>query len=75
MKKKWFELIFSLLVAFAMSFVMSMFITLSRIGFVDGWCFLWFKAFISAFSIGIPTALLVVPLLRKLLERLIKIKE
>lgn len=75
MKKKWFEIIFSLLVAFVMSLVMSLFMTLSRIGFTNDWYFLWFKAFISAFSVGIPTALILIPLLRKTLERLIVVKD
>ncbi len=51
-----------------MSFIMSMVITFLNLGLVDNFLLLWMRAWLSAFLIGFPTILLVLPIARHIVE-------
>ncbi len=71
--KKYYSIVFAFLMASIMSFLMSGVITFINLGitptFVDDWMF---KAFPSAFIIAFPIALFVVPVVRRVVDRLTK---
>ncbi|NNK97118.1 MAG: DUF2798 domain-containing protein [Desulfobacterales bacterium] len=46
--------------------------TFFNLGIVDHFVILWFKAFIRAFAIAFPCVLLLVPLVRKIVGKLVK---
>jgi hypothetical protein len=71
--KKYFHVIFAFLMALMMSFLMSGFITLVNIGFVEDFFARWLMhAFPIAFAIAFPVALFVVPVVRKLVGKIVK---
>ena len=55
-----------------MSFLMSGVITFINLGFVDHFVMLWFKAFIRAFLVAFPCVLLLVPVVRKIVGKLVE---
>lgn len=53
-----------------MSCLMSLVVTLRHVGFVTEVWALWMEAFPVAFAVAFPTALVVLPIARRLIERL-----
>ncbi|MDX1594161.1 MAG: DUF2798 domain-containing protein [Gammaproteobacteria bacterium] len=52
-----------------MSFLMSLVVTLRNVGFVEAAWGLWFEAFPVAFAIAFPMVLVVLPIARRLVDR------
>ena len=70
--KKYEMLLFSFLMSTFMSGLMSLIISFTNLGFVDGFVLKWLNAYWQAFVIAFPTIFLVVPYVRKCTQFLIK---
>ncbi len=68
--KKYATLVFVFLVALTMSFLMSFALTAINLGFKAEFVGHWLRAFSFAFPVAFVTALLVVPPLRKLVNKI-----
>jgi hypothetical protein len=63
-------LLFALLMSLGMAFIMSAILTLVNVGPVADFPARWMRAFVVGFAAAFPTALAVVPLVRRAVERL-----
>ncbi|OHD17309.1 MAG: hypothetical protein A2086_04715 [Spirochaetes bacterium GWD1_27_9] len=70
-KRKYFNLVFSILLAFFMSFIMSFVLTLINTGFIGNFFLRWGRSFIVAIACSFPVSLIIVPIIRKFLEKII----
>ena len=70
--KKYEFLIFSFLMSSFMTFIMSGVVSYINMGLVDGFLKLWSTAYVNSFVVAFPSVILVVPLVRKLVVKLIK---
>lgn len=66
-----FQVIFSLVMGAMMVFLMTFVITLVNVGWVDGFLFLWAKAFVIAYVVAVPLIYFIAPLARKMTARLL----
>lgn len=57
--------------SFFMTILMSFVVTFINIGWIDGFFVLWGNAFIRAYVVAFPAVLTVVPLVRKLVKKLV----
>ena len=64
---------FSFFMALLMSCVMSMVITLTNLGVVEGLFVIWLKAWGSAFIVSFPTIVMISPLVKRLVALVIKV--
>lgn len=71
---KIFGLIFSVAVGFVMALAMSFFMLLVNVGLVEGFFFIWVKSFLIGFSISLPIAVILIPLIKKGLEKVLEIE-
>ena len=69
---KYYSLIFATLMSLGMSFTMSLTMTLLNLGLVPTFFEKWARAFIIGFSVGLPTSLVVIPLVRRITQRITK---
>lgn len=68
--KKYYNVVFAVLMASMMSGIMSAFVTYRNVGMVPNFLSLWWNAWFWAFCIGVPIALFVVPLVRKFVDKI-----
>jgi len=69
---KRFELpVFAFFMSTLMSCLMSGVITFLNLGMVEGFFTLWMSAFAKAFLVAYPSILLVVPVVRRIVSRLV----
>lgn len=61
-------ILFALLVSISMSAVMSFGIILLRLGWQEGFFRIWFNDFLVGCCLAIPTAFILVPLIKKLID-------
>lgn len=69
--QKKFHLAFSMIMGLLMISLMTFVITAVNVGFVDDFLFLWSKAFIVAYAVGVPVIFFLAPVARKLTGRLL----
>lgn len=55
-----------------MTFIMSGVVSYINMGLVDGFLKIWSVAFINAFIVAFPSVMIVVPVVRKLVAKLVK---
>jgi len=53
-----------------MSFVMSMVLTIINLGFVPDFLAKWLRALLIGFAVGFPTSLVIIPLVRRIVNKL-----
>ena len=70
-KRKYYGLLFAFFVSIIMSIIMSLVLTLINVGWQPHFFMIWLKAFGISFAVALPISLIIVPLIRKLLERII----
>jgi hypothetical protein len=71
LNKKFEPYIFTIIMAFGMSLMMSFIISLMNIGFVDNFFLIWIRAWMPAFFIGLILAFFMGKLARFVLSRII----
>lgn len=69
--KRYEFLLFALLMSSFMTFIMSGVVSYINIGLVDGFLKIWSIAFVKAFLVAFPSVLIVVPLVKRLVTKLI----
>lgn len=69
-KKKHRMIAFSLLMGFGMSFFMSFVMTVVNVGFPPVFIQLWMKSWVVGFFASLPAALILPPMIHKLLNRI-----
>lgn len=67
--KKYSTLLFSMIMALMMSFAMSMVMTYVAVGLVPNFIIIWGKSFLVGFIVALPTALIVFPIAKKIVDR------
>ena len=70
--KKYELLLFALLMSGFMSFLMSGVISFINVGLVENFINIWGSAFLKAYIVAFPSVVVVVPLVRKLVGKLIE---
>ena len=68
--RKFYNLIFSTVIAILMTFFMSFALTAVNIGFPSYFIEAWLKSFGLGFVVALPVSLLVIPFVRKLIDPL-----
>lgn len=69
--QKKFHLMFSIVMAAMMVFIMTFIITLANVGWMDGFVYLWLKAFSIAYLVAVPVMFFLAPIARKLTGRIL----
>lgn len=69
---KYARVVFSFFMALLMSGIMSLVITVFNIGFVADIISIWLKAWLFAFSVALPTILIISPLVHRLVSLVVK---
>lgn len=72
MHPRYAPIIFGLLLSGFMSLIVSGIATLRAIGMVDGFPGLWMSAWIPSWLVAFPTVLVVAPIVRRLVERMVR---
>jgi hypothetical protein len=70
--KKYKHFVHAFFIALLMSCFMSLVISIFNVGLVNNILFVWLKAWGFAFIVGFPTIILVSPVVRKLVNAVIK---
>jgi hypothetical protein len=65
------DVLFGVFMSLGMSLVMSITLTLINLGLVPDFPARWLRAFLIGFAVGFPTSLVIVPLVRKIVNRLV----
>ena len=71
--KRYEMILFAFLMSLFMAGFMSFIVTLINMGFVDGILYFWLEAYWKAFLVAFPTIVIVVPQVRKITSKLIRI--
>ena len=67
--RKYFHLVFSLVMGAKMVFVMTFFITLINLGWGEGFFASWMRAYVIAYFIAVPVIYYIAPLARRFAAR------
>ena len=67
--KKYSIILYAVLMSLGMSFSMSLALTLVNVGF-DGFLEKWPRAFIIGFIVSLPASLIIIPIVRKIVDKL-----
>ena len=70
--RKYERIVFAFFMALFMSFIMSFIISFINLGLVDGFFFKWMEAFFKAAVCAIPIISVVVPLVKKVVVKVIR---
>ncbi len=69
-RRKYYGLLFGLLVSIIMSLIMSFVLTYINIGWQPHFLMIWLRAFGISFAVALPVSLIIVPVIRKLLDKI-----
>lgn len=69
--KKYEFMVFSVLMSFFMTLLMSFVVTFLNVGLVKEFLFVWLNAFLKSYPIGFGATLIVVPIVRKIVSKLV----
>jgi hypothetical protein len=72
MEKRSAPFLFASIMAVAMGFMMSLFVTLVNTGLTSRFSLMWMRAIAVSVAIALPTSMLVAPFAQKLVGRIIK---
>jgi hypothetical protein len=70
--KKYELIVFAVFMSGFMSLLMSGVVSYINMGLVSNFTTIWFEAFVKSYSIAFPTVLVVVPVVRKIVSRLVR---
>ena len=69
-KKKYSWILFAFFMSLTMSFSISFVLTLINAGLISDFLSVWVRGFIIGFIVALPIALIVVPLMRRVVDRI-----
>ncbi len=70
--KKYYSLVLGATLSLIMTVIMSFVITIVNLGFIDTFMNKWGEAFLAGFAVSLPISLAVVPIARKIADRITK---
>ncbi len=68
--KKYTNVLFALFMGLSMGLIISFILTLLNIGFIPNFFFIWMRGFGLGFAVAFPTALIIMPYVRKIICRI-----
>jgi len=68
--RRYSTILFGIIMSLVMSFTMSLTLTLINLGFIPEFLGRWARAFGISFIVALPTSLMIVPLARKIVEKI-----
>lgn len=68
--KKYYQFVFGALMSLAMSFSISIILTLVNIGFASNFLKIWAKSFLMGFIVAFPISLIAFPIVQKISNKL-----
>ena len=69
-KKKYSWILFAFFMSITMSFSISFILTLINAGLISDFIFIWMRGFTIGFVVALPIALILVPIMRRVDDRL-----
>ncbi len=69
-KRKFYGILFALLISIIMSLIMSFVLLIINVGWVPHFFIIWLKSFGISLAVALPISFIIVPLIRKLLDRI-----
>ena len=70
-KKKYSTILFAIFMALAMSFTISLILTIINTGIVPLFVEKWMRSFAIGFIVALPTSLIFVPIIRRIVDKLV----
>src|SRR5215217_2645072 len=70
LSKKYYTLVFGVLMGFIMSFLTSLAVTIINIGIVHNFFEMWFNFFLTTFAIGFPMTIMITPFVKNIADRI-----
>jgi len=70
--RKYYTLVFGIAVSLFMSSCMSFVMTVVNIGFTQRFFIAWIRAFVIGFAVALPVSLIIIPVIRKNIEKVFK---
>ena len=74
LSKKYYTLVFGVIMGFIMSVLTSLAVTIINIGIVHNFFEMWFGIFLTTFAIGFPMTIMITPFVKNIAD-MIKISE
>ncbi|HZA64459.1 MAG TPA: DUF2798 domain-containing protein [Nitrososphaeraceae archaeon] len=68
--KKYYTLVFGVIMGFIMSVLTSLAITIINIGIVHNFFEMWFGIFLTTFAIGFPMTIMITPFVKNITDRI-----
>jgi hypothetical protein len=68
--KRYYGLLFGVLMGIFMALVMSLVMTIVNVGIVPNFLSIWLRAFLVGAGIGIPTAVIISPRVRQIVDKI-----
>ena len=70
LSKKYYTLVFGVIMGFIMSVLTSLAVTIINIGFVHNFFQMWFNFFLTTFAIGFPMTIMITPFVKNIADRI-----
>jgi hypothetical protein len=70
LSKKYYTLVFGVIMGFIMSVLTSLAVTIINIGIVPNFFEMWFDIFLTTFSIGFPMTIMITPFVKNITDRI-----
>ncbi|MFC1984455.1 DUF2798 domain-containing protein [Chloroflexota bacterium] len=68
--KRYYGLLFGILMGIFMALVMSFVMTIVNVGIMPNFLSIWLRAFLIGAGVGIPTAIVIAPRVRQIVDKL-----
>ena len=68
--KKYYTLVFGVIMGFIMSVLTSLAVTIINIGIVHNFFEMWFGVFLTTFAIGFPMTIMITPFVKNITDRI-----
>jgi uncharacterized protein YacL len=70
LSKKYYTLVFGVIMGFIMSVLTSLAVTIINIGIVHNFFEIWFGIFLTTFAIGFPMTIMITPFVKNIADRI-----
>ena len=70
LSRKYYTLVFGIIMGFIMSVLTSLAVTIINIGIIPNFFEMWFGIFLTTLSIGFPMTIMITPFLKKITDRI-----
>jgi hypothetical protein len=70
LSKKYYTLVFGVIMGFIMSVLTSLAVTIINIGIIPNFFEMWFGIFLTTFAIGFPMTIMITPFVKNIADRI-----